>query len=58
MAEHYTKNTVSVTVWCPKCAKFTTHRVDHGLRGPCLECMARPLQAEKPKPVDTQGELF
>jgi ribosomal protein L44E len=49
---------VSVTVWCPKCAKFTTHRVDQGLRGPCLDCLARPVQAEKVKPAEMQGELF
>lgn len=58
MAEHYTKNMVSVTVWCPKCAKFTEHRVDGGRKGPCNVCLAKPLAAEKPKPAETQGELF
>lgn len=58
MGEHYTKSTVSVTVWCPKCVKCTTHRVDGGRRGPCLECLNRPIEPAKVKPAVTQGELF
>jgi hypothetical protein len=58
MAEHYTKNTVSVTVWCSKCRKFTEHRVDAGQRGPCVPCMAKPIEAAKPAPAETQGDLF
>jgi ribosomal protein L44E len=45
MPEHYTKDTVQVSVWCNPCNKHTMHRVDHGRRGPCLECMAK--QEEK-----------
>lgn len=41
MGEHYTRRTVSVTVWCKKCCKITPHRVDDCRRGPCLECVAR-----------------
>lgn len=39
MTEHYTKNTVSVSAWCPKCRKETMHRVDAGRRGPCQACI-------------------
>jgi ribosomal protein L37AE/L43A len=58
MPEHYTKNTVSATYWCPKCAKPTLHRVDSGRRGPCLVCLEKPLAAQAPKPEDLQGDLF
>ena len=30
MTEHYTKQTVSVSTMCLKCAKPTEHRVDSG----------------------------
>lgn len=50
MAEHYTRNTVQVSAWCPKCRKETMHRVDAGQRGPCLECIAN-------KPMPT-GSFF
>jgi hypothetical protein len=39
MPEHYTKNTLQVTVWCNRCGKVTPHRVDDGRRGPCLTCV-------------------
>jgi hypothetical protein len=45
MPEHYTKNTVSCTVWCNRCNKATEHRVDNGRRGPCMQCLKR-LEAE------------
>lgn len=62
MPEHYTKNTVSATVWCNPCGKPTEHRIDDGRRGPCLMCIAkreaetatRPAEAPQPK----QGDLF
>jgi hypothetical protein len=38
MPEHYTKNTLECTAWCPKCQDSTQHRVDGGRRGPCLRC--------------------
>ena len=61
MPEHYTKNTVQVSVWCKACSKFTPHRVDGGRRGPCLTCMAKEgsvpvAKLAKPQPV--QGKLF
>lgn len=37
MAEHYTRNTESATAWCNRCQRMTTHRVDGGRKGPCLE---------------------
>lgn len=45
MSEHYTRNTVSVEAWCPKCSKRTQHRVDDCRKGPCLECIARLTKA-------------
>lgn len=57
MPEHYTKNTVEVSVWCNKCGKATRHRVDDGRRGPCLECLNKPT-APPPPPAPTQGRLF
>ena len=41
MSEHFTKNTVEASAWCPKCQKRTQHRVDQGLLGPCLVCIAK-----------------
>lgn len=55
MTEHYTKNTVSVSAWCPKCRKETMHRVDAGRRGPCLECIKKAEAEKKPEPT---GSFF
>ena len=41
MAEHYTLNTVSVTAFCRKCNRVTSHQVSGHRKGPCLECLAR-----------------
>ena len=41
MSEHFTSNTVSASFWCPKCKKFTQHRIDGHRKGPCLECIAK-----------------
>lgn len=43
--EHFTRNTVSATAWCPKCGTRTPHRVDDRRLGPCLDCIS---QVEKP----------
>ena len=63
--EHYTRNTVSCTVWCNKCGKSTEHRVDDGRRGPCNVCIAKlnaeheaRVKAEAENPPAKQGELF
>jgi ribosomal protein L44E len=62
MPEHYTKNTVQVSVWCKPCGKMTRHRVDSGRRGPCLECMEKNekqrLERAKPKTKPVQMEMF
>jgi hypothetical protein len=61
MPEHYTKSTVEAAEWCNVCNKVTMHRVDHGRRGPCLECIQRREQqaTARPKaPQALQGELF
>lgn len=60
--EHYTKNTLAVSAWCPKCRKETMHRVDAGRRGPCLECI-KNLENKPPAPASSdpgagQGNLF
>jgi hypothetical protein len=55
MTQHYTRNTLSVAAWCPKCRKETQHRVDDRRRGPCLECLEKPLPATPPKPAPERG---
>jgi hypothetical protein len=37
MPEHFTKNTLEVTAYCPQCKQNTQHRVDGGRRGPCID---------------------
>jgi hypothetical protein len=37
MTEHYTRNTLEVTSWCPQCQRPTQHRVDAGRKGPCID---------------------
>jgi hypothetical protein len=37
MAEHYTRNTESVTRWCNTCQRDTQHSVSSGRVGRCLE---------------------
>lgn len=49
MAEHYTKATTEVTVWCKRCNALTQHRVDDGRRGPCLACIKK---LEKQNEID------
>lgn len=55
MPEHFNKQTVEATVWCNPCGKPTPHRIDDGRRGPCLVCMARPLE-ELPQPTRQTGQ--
>jgi hypothetical protein len=63
MTEHFTRSTVSVSLWCPKCQKQTQHRIDDRRKGPCLECIARltvehaELELERRREA-RQGELF
>jgi len=47
MTQHFTRNTVSASLWCAKCQKQTQHRIDGVKRGPCLECIARLEMAHK-----------
>lgn len=60
MSEHYTKNTIEVSAWCGKCARFTQHRVDDGRKGPCLRCIERLGARQKlaDPPAARQRELF
>lgn len=46
MGEHFTKNTLETTAYCGKCKKPTQHRVDSGRRGPCLECLKKPIDGD------------
>jgi ribosomal protein L44E len=41
MTQHFTRNTVSMSLWCKKCQKYTQHRIDGVRKGPCLDCIAR-----------------
>ena len=62
MTQHFTKNTVSASFWCPKCKKFTQWSISHGRKGSCLECIERlnrehdARQAKTPEPK--QENLF
>lgn len=59
MPEHYSKNTVSAEAWCKKCQRLTQHRIDHGRRGPCLECLKKLGEvAPAPEPAAEQIGLF
>ena len=57
MPEHFTKNTLECTAWCPKCQRDTQHRVDAGRRGPCID-PAHPVQelSQKQKKRKEQSE--
>ena len=50
MSQHYTRNTVSASAWCPKCGKPTQHRIDDRRVGPCLDCLNRPRESVRPNP--------
>jgi hypothetical protein len=41
MAKHHTRNTVSVTKWCNKCARMTPHAVMDKREAHCLDCADR-----------------
>lgn len=56
MTQHFTRNTVSSSFYCPKCKRQTQHRIDDRRKGPCLECIER-LEREHTE-ADAQGEMF
>ena len=65
MPEHFTRNTLTATAWCAKCARSTEHRIDDGRVGPCLDPNhpAPPLPRAVIPPLDLpaepeQGSLF
>jgi hypothetical protein len=59
MPEHYTKNTVSASVWCNKCGKHTPHLIQDGRRGPCEICLWKPTKKPDKKPAaPVSGNLF
>lgn len=41
MTEHFPTSTVSCSLWCTKCQKYTQHRIDGVRKGPCLDCIAK-----------------
>lgn len=41
MTQHFTRNTISTSLWCAKCQKYTQHRIDGVRKGPCLNCIER-----------------
>ena len=52
MPEHYTKNTVRVTKYCPTCKRRTLHRVDDKRIGICIEKHVEGMsKAQKKKQV-------
>jgi hypothetical protein len=59
MPEHYTKRTVSASVWCSKCGGVTQHLVQGGRRGACMQCLAE-LDAEHARraPIAPAAEQF
>jgi hypothetical protein len=63
MTEHFTRNTISASLWCAKCQKMTQHRIDDRRKGPCLECISRLAVDNAQREIDLrraarQGELF
>lgn len=62
MPQHFTRNTVSASLYCAKCQKQTQHRIDGVRRGPCLECIARlekqHIEAVTTTPWEKQVDLF
>jgi hypothetical protein len=38
--EHFSRSTVSQSLWCPKHRRYTMHRIDGVKGGPCEECLA------------------
>lgn len=57
MTEHYTRRTETATAWCARCKRNTTHRVDGGRLGPCLDPQ-HPIPKLSPKSPRTQQSLF
>lgn len=60
MTEHFPRSTVSQSLWCNKCQKYTEHRIDGGRKGPCLVCIEKleaAHQSPKLAPVK-QEDLF
>lgn len=59
MAEHYTRNTISVTKFCPTCNRKTRHRVDDRRLGVCMEQHVKgDSKPCKKKKEDDTGDLF
>ena len=51
MPEHYPKSVTDCWEYCTQCGRNTTHRVDGGRRGPCLDPNHGPVvRAEIPEP--------
>ena len=63
MTQHFTRNTISMSLWCARCQKYTQRRIDGVRKGPCLDCIARLSVEHAQREIDSrrtarQGSLF
>jgi ribosomal protein L44E len=61
--EHYPKNTVRITKFCPTCNKRTMHRVDNKRVGICIEPHVKGLSKKQERKLkaeqhEVSGDLF
>jgi hypothetical protein len=55
MPHHYTKTTVTASIWCNKCYRMTEHHVYGGKRGPCSVCLTK-LNEDHDRRVKEEAE--
>ncbi len=63
MTQHFTRSTISMSLWCNKCQKYTQHRIDGVRKGPCLDCIDRLTVEHAEREIESrraarQGSLF
>lgn len=63
MTQHFTRSTVSQSLWCKRCQKYTQHRIDGVRKGACLACVERLNVEHAQREIDSrrearQGSLF
>lgn len=47
--EHHPKNVTKISKWCPRCKRYTLHRVDFKREGSCTEHQAKELSSKQEK---------
>ena len=47
--QHYTRNTVAISKYCPTCNRMTMHRVDDRRAGCCLETHIKGIDRKQEK---------